>query len=50
MIYTSSLLGQWARPDAYICSASAQNAELNIVGVMEVSRGKCASLYTGSSV
>ena len=38
------------RPDANICSASAQKAELNVVGVLEVSRGKCASLYTGSSV
>ena len=42
----------WASewPDAYICSASAQKAELNVVGFLEVSRGKCASLYTGSSV
>ena len=30
--------------------ASAQKAELNVVGVLEVSRGKCASLYTGSSL
>ena len=43
-------LGQWTRPDAFICSASAQKAELNVVGVLEVSRGKCAILYTGSSV
>ena len=43
-------LGQWTRPDAYIRSASVQKAELNVVGVLEVSRGKCASLYTGSSV
>ena len=43
-------LGQWTRPDAYICSASAQKAELNVVGVSKVSRGKCVSLYTGSSV
>ena len=38
------------RPDAYICSASAQKVELNVVGVLEVSRGKCASLNTGISV
>ena len=43
-------LGQMTRPDAYICGASAQKAKLNVVGVLEVSRGKCASLYTGSSV
>ena len=42
--------GQSTRPYAYICSASVQKAELNVVGVLEVSRGKCASLYTGSSV
>ena len=41
---------KWTRPDAYICSASAQKAELNVVGVLEVNRGKCASLYTGSSI
>ena len=39
-----------AMPDAYICNASAQKAELNVVGVLEVSRGKCASLNSGSSV
>ena len=27
-----------------------KKAELNVVGVLEVSRGKCASLYTGSNV
>ena len=27
-----------------------KKAELNVVGVLEVSKGKCASLYTGSSV
>ena len=30
-------LGRWTRPDTYICSASAQKAELNAVGVLEVS-------------
>ena len=36
MIYTSSVLGRWTRPDTDICSASAQKAELNAVGVLEV--------------
>ena len=39
-------LGQWTIAD----SAFVQKAELKVVGVLEVSRGKCASLYTGSSV
>ena len=30
--------------------AHLQKAELNVVGVLGVSRGKSASLYTGSSV
>ena len=39
----------------YSCSASAQKAELNVVGALGVEdlgmvRGKCASLYTGGSV
>ena len=40
------------RPDTYICSASAQKAELNAVGVLEVRTlsGAGVSLYTGSSV
>ena len=43
------------RPYTYICSASAQKAELNVEGwgVLELrtgwGRGKCASLYTGSA-
>ena len=41
--------------ETYICSASAQKAELKVVGVLggedsRLGRGKCASLYTGSSV
>ena len=34
--YIQVYLGQWTRPDAYICSASAQTAELNVVEVLEV--------------
>ena len=45
MIYTSSI---------YICTASAQNAELKVMGVFEVriwsGAGVSASLYTGISV
>ena len=29
-------LGRWTRPDTYICSASAQKAELKVVGVFGV--------------
>ena len=41
----------WTRPYTYICSASAQKAELKVVGGLGVEdlgwgRGKCASLYT----
>ena len=36
MIYTSSIFGPKTRPDTYICSASAQKAELKVVGVLEV--------------
>ena len=62
-LYTLQVyLGLWTRPDTYICSASAQKAELKVVGWgegggggvggedLEWGRGKCASLYTGSSV
>ena len=43
-------LGQWTIPDTCICSTSAQKAEVKVVGVLGWDRGKCASLYTGSSV
>ena len=55
-LYTLQVyLCRWTRPYTYICSASAQNAELKVVGGLGVEdfgwgRGKCASLYTGSSV
>ena len=60
-LYTLQVyLRRWTRPYTYICSASAQKAELKLVGgggggglgVEDLgwSRGKCASLYTGSSV
>ena len=55
MIYTSSIFGPWTRPDTYICRAFAQKAELKAGGGLggedlEWGKGKCASLYTGSSV
>ena len=58
-LYTLQVyLGRWTRPDTYICSAFAKKAELKAVGGggglgdedFEWGRGKCASLYTGSSV
>ena len=55
MIYTSSIFAPVDETLYYICSASAQKAELNVVGGLGVEdlgwgRGKCASLFTGSSV
>ena len=55
MIYASSILRWWTRPYTYICNASAQMAELKVVGGLGVEdlgwgRGKCASLYTWGSV
>ena len=56
-LYTLQVyLGPWTRPETFICSAAAQKAELKIVWGclggedLEWGRGKCASLYTGSSV
>ena len=54
MIYICTLqvyLGWWTRPDTYICSASAQKAELNAVGVLEVRplSGAGVSLYKGAA-
>ena len=48
-------LRRWTRPNNYICRASAQKAELKVVGGLGVEdlgwgRCKCASLYTGGSV
>ena len=37
IIYTLLVyFGRKTRPDTYICGASAQKAELNVVGVLEV--------------
>ena len=45
--------GRWTRPDTYICSASAQKAELKVVGLggedIEWGKGKCASFTRGAA-
>ena len=54
-LLVAEYLRRRTRPYTYICSASAQKAELKVVGGLGAEdvgwgRGKCASLYTGSSV